>query len=111
MLIYHVQTTELTSESSSLNPLIRHTYEELKSWDWLYGQTPEFSHTLSGSFDWGQVNLKLQSKHGKIISAVLTSTDVRLNQSFEELGAALEGMYISREYLMATDPSHNRNAL
>ena len=27
----------------------------LQSWDWSYGQTPEFEYTVTGSFVWGDV--------------------------------------------------------
>lgn len=33
-----------------------HTQEtDLRSWEWLYGQTPEFTQTLDHSFAWGFV--------------------------------------------------------
>lgn len=33
---------------------------ELLGWEWLYGQTPEFTHSLSKTFSWGYVvSLKL----------------------------------------------------
>lgn len=28
--------------------------EELRSWDWTYGQTPEFSYSVTHQFDWGK---------------------------------------------------------
>ncbi|KAJ1921410.1 hypothetical protein H4219_000727 [Mycoemilia scoparia] len=34
---------------------IKQERDKLKTWDWLYGQTPEFTYTLSNTFDWGQV--------------------------------------------------------
>ncbi|KAF5392943.1 hypothetical protein D9757_001081 [Collybiopsis confluens] len=40
---------------------------ELKSWEWAYGQTPEFTYTIQKDFDWGIVRAKIRSKHGIIL--------------------------------------------
>ena len=56
----------------------------LQSWDWAYGQTPEFTYTLKNSFEWGNAVssssssveiltdilqfAKITSKHGIILS-------------------------------------------
>lgn len=29
--------------------------KELQTWDWLYGQTPEFTNEMKTDFDWGHV--------------------------------------------------------
>ncbi len=46
-----------------------------KEWEWLYGQTPEFTHTLSREFAWGTVAAEIQSKHG-----IITECDVRVTK-------------------------------
>ncbi|GAA5984227.1 hypothetical protein JCM11641_005887 [Rhodosporidiobolus odoratus] len=53
------------------NEYVKEVVEELKSWDWQYGQTPEFTHSLSGSFPWGSMVLDISSRHGLITSASL----------------------------------------
>ncbi|KAF5365842.1 hypothetical protein D9757_012807 [Collybiopsis confluens] len=40
---------------------------ELKSWEWAYGQTPEFTYTIQKDFNWGIVRAKIRSKHGIIL--------------------------------------------
>ncbi|KAJ3998327.1 Lipoyltransferase and lipoate-protein ligase [Lentinula boryana] len=45
---------------------------ELPSWDWAYGQTPEFTYTVSQAFKWGTVNAKIRSKHGLILDCDLS---------------------------------------
>lgn len=35
------------------NETVSTNYERLKSWQWLYGQCPEFKYTIDKKFDWG----------------------------------------------------------
>jgi lipoate-protein ligase A len=45
-------------DESTLHDLpeqVEKTRQELTTWEWMYGQTPEFTHTLDKSFDWGHV--------------------------------------------------------
>jgi len=37
------------------NDFVKKSFEELKSWDWQWGQTPEFTIQIDGSFDWGTI--------------------------------------------------------
>ncbi|KAJ4479055.1 Lipoyltransferase and lipoate-protein ligase [Lentinula aciculospora] len=46
---------------------IQHGILELPSWEWAYGQTPEFTYTLSQAFEWGTARAKIRSKHGTIL--------------------------------------------
>ncbi|KAE9407207.1 Lipoyltransferase and lipoate-protein ligase [Gymnopus androsaceus JB14] len=45
---------------------------ELPSWEWAYGQTPEFTYTPRRSFEWGSVTAKIRSKHGIILDCSVT---------------------------------------
>ncbi|EJD01609.1 Lipoyltransferase and lipoate-protein ligase [Fomitiporia mediterranea MF3/22] len=53
-------------------PAICKGMEELKSWDWLYGQTPEFTYTVSRLFDFGEAHAEITSKHGLILSCKIS---------------------------------------
>lgn len=44
--------------------------ERNRRWEWTYGRTPAFDITLENRFDWGQVELLLQLKHGMVEGAV-----------------------------------------
>ncbi|KAG8956763.1 Biotin/lipoate A/B protein ligase [Tulasnella sp. 424] len=55
-------------------PGIRSVYDELQTWDWQYGQTPEFTHRLSGTFNWGDISADVSSKHGRITSVSISHT-------------------------------------
>jgi lipoate-protein ligase A len=87
----------------------------LQSWDWQYGQTPEFTHSLSGSFPFGSLvrlpssgffvhissrsppspsqDLTLASRHGLITSASLPSpvASPDWSNAANELCSLLEG--------------------
>jgi lipoate-protein ligase A len=57
--VISVSTQSLPSTFGDLDTSV-HAYisrqeKELRAWDWLYGQTPEFTETLSKSFAWGYV--------------------------------------------------------
>ncbi|KAH9943166.1 Lipoyltransferase and lipoate-protein ligase [Epithele typhae] len=50
---------------------IRKGMAELKTWDWAFGQTPEFTYKIENTFPWGTVKAEFLSKHGVILSCVL----------------------------------------
>ena len=71
-----------------------------QSWQWKYGQTPEFTYDVQNTFEWGTVvspNLficcsilkaklqeaKIRSKHGVVLSCQI--------QGFDDLGKTFEG--------------------
>lgn len=46
-------------------------YEKQCSWEWNFGQSPQFMHTFDERFDWGGVELHLDVKHGEIVDCKL----------------------------------------
>ncbi|CAE7218268.1 unnamed protein product [Rhizoctonia solani] len=50
--------------------------EELRSWEWRFGQTPEFTHDMNESFSWGEVSAHITSKRGIITQCQITGVDV-----------------------------------
>ncbi|KAF7352307.1 Lipoyltransferase and lipoate-protein ligase [Mycena venus] len=66
---------------------------ELKSWDWLYGQTPEFAYSIEQGFPWGSVTAELRAKHGIILSCALQAPNApsHVVRALEQLGASAEG--------------------
>lgn len=57
-------------------PEIEKLVQELESWDWIYGQTPEFTHDLSHDFAWGKVGVHIHSKRGLILAATFEGVDM-----------------------------------
>lgn len=70
---------------------IRSGMAELPSWDWAFGQTPEFTYSIRGQFAWGNVAAEIRSKHGVILSCTLTPDDTTLSKNLDKLGVVLEG--------------------
>ncbi|KAI0921214.1 hypothetical protein AcW2_006260 [Taiwanofungus camphoratus] len=72
---------------------IRNGMAELPNWEWAFGQTPEFTHTIQHSFKWGDVMAKIHSKHGVILGCSLTasaSVGAPRSSRLQELAARLE---------------------
>ncbi|BGP22044.1 hypothetical protein JCM10295v2_000921 [Rhodotorula toruloides] len=75
------------------NEYVRDVVAELKSWEWQYGQTPEFTHEITGSLDFGSLTMSISSRHGLITSASLPAPPLALEwwQSASELCELLAG--------------------
>jgi lipoate---protein ligase len=48
------------------NAVINSNYERLKSWEWLYGQCPEFKYSIDRKFDWGMTEVTYNVQDGLI---------------------------------------------
>ncbi|OBZ70124.1 Lipoate-protein ligase A [Grifola frondosa] len=75
-------------------PYIHKGMTELPSWDWAYGQTPEFLYSIQHSFIWGKLAAEIHSKHGIILACSLTipqGADASLGRRLQEFVARLEG--------------------
>jgi len=55
---------------------IRKGMHELGTWDWAFGQTPEFTYALEHTFGWGKLKTNLHSKHGIILSCAFDIIDL-----------------------------------
>lgn len=47
--------SELPVSKASCQQIMRDEPHWLQSWEWAYGQTPEFSYTVDNTFPWGKV--------------------------------------------------------
>ncbi|TDL29898.1 Lipoyltransferase and lipoate-protein ligase [Rickenella mellea] len=59
-------------DTASSIPYIREGMDELQTWEWAYGQTPEFTYTLVREFEWDTVHADVHSKHG-----IVTGCDIK----------------------------------
>ncbi|KAL4247120.1 putative lipoate-protein ligase A [Abortiporus biennis] len=73
------------NEASSLEYVTR-GMQELPSWDWAYGQTPEFTYKDTKSFKWGDIDAHIHSKHGVILDCSFTSRGELEGHRVKELG-------------------------
>ncbi|KAG6854457.1 hypothetical protein C0991_006536 [Blastosporella zonata] len=95
---YSISTpAQVVNETDDLKAIdyIQKGMKELPSWDWAYGQTPEFTYTIQRAFNWGSIAAEIRSKHGIINQCTFQITDSRLNevdaQALMKLGQLLEG--------------------
>lgn len=70
-------------------------YQKLKSWDWVYGKTPNFQHTMKTRFTWGGCELHLDTDKGVIMKAKVYS-DALQPELLEEATAKLAGRPYSK---------------
>ncbi len=63
-------------------------YQNQSSWEWNFGNTPQFMHSMDERFAWGGIELHLDVKKGQII-AIKTFTDSLDPAPIELLEAAL----------------------
>jgi lipoate-protein ligase A len=55
------------------NPKINELFEYYNSWDWKFGECPEFTNSLAHKFDWGLVDLCLRVEKGIIQESTIFS--------------------------------------
>ncbi|EAS66406.1 lipoate--protein ligase [Photobacterium angustum] len=58
----------ISPESLPDLPGFTQKYQQQASWDWNFGNTPQFMHSIDERFSWGGVELHLDVKKGHIIS-------------------------------------------
>eukprot|EP01114_Cavostelium_apophysatum_P015425 TRINITY_DN4195_c0_g1_i1.p1 TRINITY_DN4195_c0_g1~~TRINITY_DN4195_c0_g1_i1.p1 ORF type:complete len:211 (+),score=43.07 TRINITY_DN4195_c0_g1_i1:542-1174(+) len=63
----------LSREELKTHKLLRDTYEQQTDWNWRFGETPDFNHNLEHKFDWGLMDLYIDSKDGRIVDAKIYS--------------------------------------
>lgn len=54
-------------------PELRSIHDELASWDWRFGRTPEFQYNMETRFPWGIIDLYITADKGSITAAKLYS--------------------------------------
>ncbi|KAL1685239.1 hypothetical protein GGG16DRAFT_98041, partial [Schizophyllum commune] len=80
------------SEEAKADGYIRKGMEELPSWEWAYGQTPEFQYTVSKTFPWGVVTAVIRSKRGLITGCDVALMDSTLALDFAPLDELFRDM-------------------
>ncbi len=86
----HLDSKELASE-----PSLNAYYEQMKDWEWRFGRTPDFSHHLETRFDWGEIDLHLDVRRGRIVE-VRVFSDALNTEMIDYLNNTLGGTRYDR---------------
>jgi len=90
----------ISPDSASNLPGLDATFKLYSSWEWNYGHTPEFTHTMDERFDWGGVEVCLNVIKGHINEAKVY-TDSLEPSPFEQLALLLNNSgYNQREIML-----------
>ncbi|RUS18842.1 hypothetical protein BC937DRAFT_88290 [Endogone sp. FLAS-F59071] len=65
--------------------------DELRTWDWIYGQTPEFENKIEHEFMWGRVTARIKAEQGIITDVTLTTTRPEAATAVTVMAVALKG--------------------
>ncbi|MFP4662550.1 MAG: lipoate--protein ligase [Halanaerobiales bacterium] len=84
-----------TSQMNELSEL----YEKYSSWEWRYGNSPEFDIRYKERFDWGGLELGLVLKNGVIEQAVFYS-DAMESEIFGQLSREFTGLPFQLEKIL-----------
>ena len=91
---YFKELYQVDPKSQTISPHenaeIEKLQEKYSSWDWRYGQAPDFDITYETRFDWGDINLGLSLKKGKIQESKIYS-DAMNADLIENIADNLEG--------------------
>lgn len=90
--------THIGKDALEKNPALHAEYEKLRSWEWRFGKSPEFTHRIDVRFAWGGVDIQLNVKEGAV-QCVEVFTDSLDTQLADEIKSALGGVAYSTENL------------
>lgn len=69
----HNKNNEINEDDIVKKDMLEKEFNMLTSWDWLYGNTPEFSNSLEHKFVWGLIDLSLNVINGRLTNAQIFS--------------------------------------
>jgi lipoate-protein ligase A len=102
-----VDKIEEIDQNQLLNdPAFQKYHNELRAWDWRFGQTPEFTNNFETRFDWGLVDVYIQSQDG-LITSVRIFSDTLFPIVIELFEKELYGRKLSSEAIIAATRSIN----
>lgn len=74
-------------------------YQKYASWEWRYGETPDFDISLSNRFSWGEIEICLTVEEGQIKKAVVYS-DAMDCDLVEALAEALQEIPFRKDVIL-----------
>ncbi|KAL1922297.1 uncharacterized protein VTP21DRAFT_9836 [Calcarisporiella thermophila] len=86
----------MVDEASALSiSEVKRVKEELETWNWIYGQTPEFTYEFEHTFEWGNVQGKIKSRH-----ALINEIELKTDSSWARLIGTMEDALIGCQFDM-----------
>jgi lipoate-protein ligase A len=79
-------------------PKLTNYFNQLESWDWRFGETPEFNHHLENRFEWGGMDVHIDSHKGKIEKIKIYSDSLH-PEMIEALMKNLTGIAYDKEHI------------
>ncbi len=73
-------------------PHLQDYFDQMSDWNWRFGKTPDFAHHMAERFDWGRMEVYIDTKAGKIKDVKIYS-DSLVPEMVEMLMADLEGVH------------------
>jgi len=90
----------ISPESTADLPGLEDTFALYGSWEWNYGKTPEFTHSMDERFKWGGVEICLNVQQGHITEAKVY-TDSLDPTPFEKLAKQLKDSGYNKKEITA----------
>lgn len=87
----HGSEEVMNLDSLEKNPALTDYYDTLRSEEWLYRKSPDFTHKLSNRFEWGGIEININVVHGTI-AAVEIFTDSLYPEMIEKLEKHLKDL-------------------
>ncbi|MBU3145337.1 lipoate--protein ligase [Clostridium sp. CF012] len=87
---------EYVLEQNDIDKIQSIADEKYATWDWTYGESPEFNMEKSKRYPFGQLNIKLDIKDGKI-KVMGIYGDFFANKDLSKLQEAFLGVYFKEE--------------
>ncbi|KAH9809016.1 hypothetical protein DFH28DRAFT_1134536 [Melampsora americana] len=98
------------SEQFEQDSAIEDEMKELQSWDWTFGQTPEFSKTIPVQSSGFNLDIHLSMRQGKIYNVELNISNP-MSESFDQqkLLDQLRGILVGQKYGQLEMPTDSQN--
>ncbi len=96
--VYEVDAPVMTYDSLGDQDVINRLYDKYSSWEWRYGEAPDFDINLEQRFSWGGIELGLVLKKGRVEKAVVYS-DAMNQELIEVIPEIIRGAEFKSEVL------------
>lgn len=104
------EEVEVYNFDDNLNDDLKKLYDKYSSWEYRYGETPNFDMSFENRFAWGGIEINLSAKKG-VINEVKVYSDAMDTQVAEVLNTTLPGTTLTRDSIIEKLSSIGMNML